>query len=933
MKFIAKSLTYFSCLLLGFLEAKTLTFEFDHITQLDYQLNATIADGGNHFSLINHPHTRRLVIENKGTKELRNFVPHINDKKYLTLVGLAEKIAKDPNPILSLYHNYRKLLPISNHYREYDYSPLEFINFVGCVTEQEFQTNFIKLCHLLGIDTRNANVKGRAGFDLCWNEENWSLIELTTGQSFLGWDNQKLLSSEELRDDPLLILRSKFGRTSPVDFVRSWEEFARFDVFGANISEKDERDDLEYDIPAIHGFDLFAGEKLAYLTPENESERPHQIRVEQVIDLSKRGSSVVPAVYHSPYPIREILNDTHSMIYVKNLDLYVRPKSHCALIEKKVFKLEIQTSGEVEGDCVIISSAAWSQFPSLQNGINHIHLGTSENSTSLYFEFDVNEQREFECAAEVQVLNHESEFGYDSPLFMIGQQSAVRAEKIWWQIDSSDLFKTVPSNLDMIEEYKEEVRLPIISETFLNPNQTYYFRVRGFANGSWSEWSIPFAFSVKKPLRVELVEFEKISNGTYLISWEREAEVADDPIEYLVYGSNTIDFIPSLYCQFQPDEIVNGQPVIVSTAQNLVKTTFEPMIEVDGSLAYYRVIARQNGQYSVPSPIIHVYDSGLVHPRNVLELYEVDGQNVNAKRVLLPPSYGWTDVAYPLMNQRNRLYENSLLHIASMLKPIGEINIPIIEGQYVRPNAVSREIWEQVKPWFLPENHPSKAKIDRIFSNSRVTLTQETMNRAGFHGRTGRYTRVTAVAHGDCPDCFFKVFCDCETHLRMPEWQKWLQRIHGKNLVKECIRKYRFDNHFATPHKWIYPLPEHPACPKSSRYLPKNFILVCSNARLYDHETNKKYWKEKMTPRVMEELYVLLDECGMWDSVFPFNIPYCKTGKFTWCDTEYYHKWPVNFAKLTKYFKKDNQRYWEYLIKHNGPKWYTRGGEDGRKKN
>ncbi len=169
---------------------------------------------------------------------------------------------------------------------------------------------------------------------------------------------------------------------------------------------------------------------------------------------------------------------------------------------------------------------------------------------------------------------------------------------------------------------------------------------------------------------------------------------------------------------------------------------------------------------------------------------------------------------------------------------------------------------------------------------------------------------------------FFKIYLDSE-HTKYIEWQKWIDRITGKNLVKECIKKYGFEKWFSTPDKWVYPLPEKPQCSKSSKYNPKNFILCCSNQRPYDHKENEKMWKSKLSKQHLEALYILIDEPGMWDSVFAFNIPFCKVdNRMCFVDTEYFHKWPIRFEKLNRYFSKEAVKYWEYLIKHNGPKGY-----------
>lgn len=919
MKLIAKSLIYLSCFCFTILEARTLAIKFDHSTQEDHT--------------IEHIHScRKLTIENRGIAPITNFFPYVNEQSFFTYERLAEKIGSSSNPLIELYDICKEALPPSTPFKWENYSTLDYLNFVGSCSAEEFQSKFIDLCHSLGIDTREAGLKGKQAYDFCCGEDQWTFLDVNSGQFYLGWDNRTAVSSDALRDDPMLVLRAKSNLlNSSMDFVKSCQNFAEFDVIDPQLSPEDKNFDIQPSVQ-LQGFDLYPGEKLVYCTPDSNNGLQHyERRVDQYVNLKIRNGLGAKG-YHSPLPIREISNHTDSILYLSNLDLYVRPKSSISLVDKHVFDLDIEASEDCSGRLVVSSLCSWKLFPAPNSGENRFFLGTDENRSLIEFTYDLNDILANQEHSTVSILNESGLFEFNSPEFILETNQDFPAETIHWQISSNVNFEDIPSNLEQVQPFESSVKLPMISETFLNSDQIYFFRVKGCCEGVWSDWSRLFPFTVRKPLPVGLVEFEKIDSRSYEINWEREADVSDDLIEYYVFGSNAFDFIPSIYTPSQINEIVQTFAVDYDNNNNLVAITTEPWIFVDGSLAYYRIVAKQNGQYSVPSPIIHVYDNDLIYPRSVLSLEEIEAGRFVTKRVLIPPTYAWTEVALPRIGEKNRLYQDSILKIQAILeKQAGTSSNQPSKG-YVKPARMPQDVWDKVKSKFFPENHPCKAKIDRIFSRSRVTLTQETMRKAGFNGRTGRYTRVTAVLHAECNECFFKVFCDCELHMRMADWEKWLHRIQGKNIVKECIAKYDFGKWFTVPHKWIYPLPEYPACPKSSRYLPKSFILICSNARLYDHETNKKLWKDKMTRPIMDGLYVLLDECGMWDSVFAFNIPYCKTGKFTWVDTEYYHRWPVTFSKLTKYFSKSNQDYWEYLIHNKGPKWYTRGGEDGRKK-
>lgn len=225
----------------------------------------------------------------------------------------------------------------------------------------------------------------------------------------------------------------------------------------------------------------------------------------------------------------------------------------------------------------------------------------------------------------------------------------------------------------------------------------------------------------------------------------------------------------------------------------------------------------------------------------------------------------------------------------------------------------------EIKPHVLPENHPAWSKLNRIFCRSRCTQSPEHFKKAGFRRwQPGRWSRVSASAHPDLPEYFIKAYCDSETGMVF-DWKKWLHRIRGAETVRECIIRNELQGQFKVPKKYIYPMPLNPSPPKKGKYVRKNFILVCENMNINDHKTNEKMYRTKMTRELLKGLYIILQECGLNDSVYHFNMPFCKDGKIACIDTEYHHHWPVPFYKLNDRFPKHLQAFWKKMT-HKGGK-------------
>lgn len=922
MKFIKKCLILSSWI--GFslltLEAKTLTIILDKTSQENYSLDVSVDQAL-------APYYQQLMIENQTSSVVKNCLPTSNGQIYYTLDHLAELLAKEKQPLLNLYQIWQKSLHKHqlNSSKLLNANALDYLNFIGCCSDGEYEKQFIQLCHLLGIDARQACIKGKTVYDFCCKGDEWSYLDLTNGQIYLNWDNTTLASSETIMDDPLLVLRTKADRTdSRMDFAKSWLQLAHLEIINPNFAD----DELVNQPPMSatpKGFDLYPQESLIYRTSKMDPElNPYEVSITQVMDWSVR-RALSGEHYSSPFPIKAVYNGTDAILTLRDQQVSIEPGNSYAFEDQKVFELAILSEGAATGEVRVISRCALSLFPSLQTGLNQIKLGADENPGQVKFIYELDEKLENLSQATVGVLNKESLFENCSPYFLLETQADCPAETIHWQISSDAAFKTVPSNFEQLQPFASQVNLPLITETLFNPDENYYFRVKGSNGERWSDWSTPFAFTIKKPQSVGIVEFDKCGDHAYEMNWSRGANLSDTETEYLVFGSNSFDFIPSIYCASQVNKMVDDEVVAEEQNDNLIAVTKETKLLVDGSLAYYRIVARQNGQLSVPSPIIHVYDIDLVQARNVLQIVKVNQNKLVAKRVLIPVSYSWMDAALPRLGVQNRLFENSLLELHTLIADVSSRSTTDSSKSksYICPSHVSKELWGKLKRYFLPENHPCKQKIDRIFAKSRVVLSYDTVRKAGFKGKITPVRRMFAGVHPECSECFFKIYTDNELNIRYHEWEKWMHRINGKETVKKCIKKYGFEKWFYTPHKWIYPLPEKPECPRSTKYLPKNFILVCSNERPYDHQENEKMWKHKLTREMLDALYIVFDEAGMWDSVFAFNVPFSKKdGRMCFVDTEYSSKWPIRFEKLNRYLSSDNVKYWEHLIRNNGPKGY-----------
>lgn len=921
MKFTNKITFFLSLLSASFcIEAKQVEFILNQTTRQEWAVHHPFVDNGSKDCPCcprkkkkkdenqgQSLHYSKMSIENQGTVSVESCLPFIDKQPIYSLSALANFLYEEDRPLQALYRLWTDSVTILEDGTSCD-DPLYVLNFKGYCSKQEYLRNFVNLCGSLGIDARPASIQGTELYDFCYQGDQWEFLDPVSKQLYLALDNETLVSSEEIMDDPFLAIRTKHNRLSDqVDFKESWKQLARFEIVNSYLDPAMVSTGLQIDEGKNFGFDLLPQEKLVY-----HRKNAGQNKVEQILNVASRLQEGY-ICYQSPFPIKEIYNHTNSTIILTDLQQTLQPGENLCIPDPAIFSLQISVGDSSISGTIHVSTICSDRFfPSLKGGKNNFDLGTATNLSSIAVIYDLDDTFEQTTINPLKISNEESTFDHVSPFFKLESvQTSKKIEKIWWQISSTSDFKLIPSNFEQVESLKGIITVPSITETFFNANDEYFFRVKACVDGVWSDWSDSFAFIVKKPEPVSRVEFDKIDDNCYEISWRKFAE--DEGVEYLIFGSNSLDFIPSVYSDVQINAIVDDIVVETESNNNLKFITQDSKVFVDGSLAYYRIIARHRGQLSVPSKIIHVYDTDLVQTRNVLQVIKTEDKHSIIKRVDLPSFSSTSDLSEMIPITRSINWENRIFEIPSQV--FRNISTMKNAAPFTKSNYVSEEIWQHVKPYLMPENHPLRPKLDRMFSEFRVTKDPSSFKKAGFKNyQPRRASHILASPHPRLIGYYIKAFPDTEIRY-YDDWKRLSHRVEGANNIRAYLVSKGYHHKFKVPHKWLYPLPAEPAAPVGPRYIRKNFILVAEDMRIVDPEKNNKMYKKHMTKQLIEAIYNTIMDLGLYDTVYAFNLPFAKDGKLAFIDTEYHHKWPVPTYKFEKYFSKSMKEYWLRLCK------------------
>ncbi len=459
-------------------------------------------------------------------------------------------------------------------------------------------------------------------------------------------------------------------------------------------------------------------------------------------------------------------------------------------------------------------------------------------------------------------------FDHCKPTFQVYVNDSPNHTLLWWQLAASPDFSSDSLICNRVTPLTMTLTLSDLEETYLNSKQDLYIRARTNCSG----WSSPHYFQVSKPAPVTAVSFSKYDDLFYLLTWEGEANPEAD---YLIFASNALDFIPSTYVDTQVNALNDHSITQCENNENLVAITKDSSLLIDGRYAYYRIITRDHGQLSIPSPIIRIYDQALNLARTCLKQ---DPNNVFlCERVSLPSCHNWR-----------------------------------AKNAYSYNPFVPLDDWNALQPYFLPINHPVKDRLDRIFTKKRATASKESFEAAGFGKITLRQpTNIVVGKNPELKGYLVKAYLDSQPDFI--DWGNWLNRILGAKAIKESIKVHGFKD-FLVPQKWIYPLPEHPSPPSKLGYHRKNFILIVEDMHILPNQETLDKYKKKISKGQLKGLYTLLSELGLIDSIFPDNIPFTKSGKIAFIDTEHHHLWPVNYQRFKQFLSPTMQEYWQTLI-------------------
>lgn len=225
-------------------------------------------------------------------------------------------------------------------------------------------------------------------------------------------------------------------------------------------------------------------------------------------------------------------------------------------------------------------------------------------------------------------------------------------------------------------------------------------------------------------------------------------------------------------------------------------------------------------------------------------------------------------------------------------------------------NAVSPQILEKVRPYLLPDNHPTKKILDHLFAN-RPLLNEKIFQKNGFqyHPRREPEKQLLCAKHPKLKGYLIKTYLDTQLTIGKEE-RNWMLRIQGAEQIRSSIARHGYQKLFKVPRKWIYLLPDNPSPPR------RRFVLIVEDMQVLEMPENIEAYFFKMSRAKLDALYVLLTENHLIDSLYIDNIPFCRDGKIAFIDTEHFNVTdvPLRLHRIHPRLCPPLAKYWSNLI-------------------
>jgi len=549
---------------------------------------------------------KKIIIENIGQDKLEDFILILNNKDLSTFESIAKYLELESDTekaIKTLYSFWKDHRFHASSFMGANNNPFYALNFWGYTLCGNDANALVRLFSYLGILARPIHLNGHAVNEYFFSDK-WNVMDGDQNIVYLKLDNKTLASFDEIINDPFIALRTKvYGvKYNLANSCRNTALFEFIQPKKKDIIKIGKIADLEN-----NKFTLYPGEKIIF---HHDEAPPYAIGKKDIshwkgardISLAKIELILNPKIRAANKKSNIIRIDSRYPIYkiesTKAGNEFTIPKG------KLIFSRAINIGNNSDDKLTVLCQGARASFSGLLKGQNEIVLKSKTGKGKAKITFIYNPLNENFSLPKIWVKNLSTVFHYEIPYFAIG--GSEHLEKLWWQISDTKDFHFVPPNFENIQAFSKIIKLDKIIDSFFREKEAYFFRVKGKKNGVWGNWSPVFRFKVLKPKQPQSVKYDLLADGKIRLEWKGSSE---ENVEYMIFGSDRLDFIPDIYCNKKVTEMLYSEIVSSRLNKNIISVTNNNYYVTDIHYPFYRIVARSGRALSTPSSIINLYSN------------------------------------------------------------------------------------------------------------------------------------------------------------------------------------------------------------------------------------------------------------------------------------------------------------------------------------
>ena len=545
--------------------------------------------------------TRRITLSNTGSVPLTGRLLVADGKDWSSedtlLKGL--RLPTEPRDFVQGFYTFwkeqRSHASSGSKASEYPIATLNFWGYTLCGEDAHSLARLFS--QKAGIPGRLIALSGHTVGEYFY-EDAWHIIDGDQNACYLRLDNRILASAHDIVCDPFLALRTKvFGKHAPMSQANAAFNTSLFEF----IEPKDKKPLKFKDADIVLSPEtLWPGEKIIYHADRAPARPVGKTDIGEWKGVREAALCLVEWEI-DPKVRRAALGAKASEITLKFaypiLSAYVKETGQPFPIAagEPVFELKVKAD-EVSGPISVFCQRSRVSFPVLDKPATQLAVWAEDarGQAELSVEFEPIKER---APLPPQLTSNNEAL----PKFEVHAEES--ADRLWWQVATTAQFSFVAPNFDTVSAVSGRIAFDPLTATFFNREQTYFLRAkihRAGPSGAWSEWSAPIEFRAALPARPSPVRVEQIAESRLRLSWPG----GDAGTEYLIFGSERLDFLPEPYAG---EEIVSLRDGVITETrpnENLLAVVTEPKVELAAAHRFYRIIAKNKGTLSTPSELI-----------------------------------------------------------------------------------------------------------------------------------------------------------------------------------------------------------------------------------------------------------------------------------------------------------------------------------------